>query len=119
MNQIQFPIAPTGDGTGLFAQFPHGLGHPPAFIRAVWVCTNADPSPNPEEFFAVGDEVDAAFIFHTLSTCQGTGVTADSTNIYCSVLNDEADYFVVQNKFDTGNSSLDSQTNWSLKIYWQ
>lgn len=113
MNSTAYALT---DGTYLAVNFAHGLGHVPAFVRAVLICTINDTNSH----IVVGQEVAIESVIAP-SISPGPqmvfSTAADVTKIYLSytgIIGNETLITVLGDGLP-----VSSYNNFSLKVYWQ
>jgi hypothetical protein len=111
MNSSAYPLT---DLIPLSVNFPHGMASAPAFLRAVYLCTNDDTFSNA----VVGQEIDFKSIFNESYASFPCGFGADATKIYLNKGDDGASACQIKWTGSPGDK-LSSFTNFSLKVYWQ
>jgi hypothetical protein len=87
----------------------HGLGRKPTMVYTVFQCVVA------ERGFAIGDEVDARSIWHTVATSDNFTITCDATNVYMNPAGGTSKYQIVC-KDDNTTHDL-TLADWSIVVH--
>ena len=115
MNSTAYPL---NNAVAINANFVHGLGHTPSYLRAVLLCTTTDPGSG----IVAGTEIGAeCFMVSAFVDADIMGpfvvVGCDATKIYITNYAAIAPDILIQwlgNQF-----APTSLANFSVKIYWQ